>query len=56
MRSALQACIHLSTIANTGVLLDRGATSLVALAQQRIDPNTIATVFVCLATGLGRCR
>src|ERR1700694_3580520 len=42
----LQACIHLSADANTGVLLDCGATSLVALAQQGIDPNTITTVFV----------
>jgi ribonuclease BN (tRNA processing enzyme) len=41
-----QACIHLSADANTGVLLDCGATSLVALAQQGIDPNTITTVFV----------
>jgi metal-dependent hydrolase (beta-lactamase superfamily II) len=42
----LQACIHLSADANTGVLLDCGATSLVAPARQGIDPNTIATVFV----------
>jgi ribonuclease BN (tRNA processing enzyme) len=42
----LQACIHLSADAHTGVLLDCGATSLVALARQGIDPNTIATVFV----------
>jgi hypothetical protein len=42
----LQACIHLSADANTGVLLDCGATSLIALARQGIDPNTIATVFV----------
>ena len=42
----LQACIHLSADANTGVLLDCGATSLIALARQGIDANTIATVFV----------
>ncbi|MDT5347731.1 MAG: hypothetical protein QOH91_1018 [Mycobacterium sp.] len=42
----LQACIHLCADANTGVLLDCGATSLVALARQGIDPNAIAAVFV----------
>jgi ribonuclease BN (tRNA processing enzyme) len=42
-----QACIHLATTdAESGMLLDCGATSLVALARARIDPNTITTVLV----------
>lgn len=42
-----QACIHLAiTDTDTGVLLDCGTTSLVALARAGINPNTIGTVLV----------
>ncbi|WP_158888236.1 MBL fold metallo-hydrolase [Amycolatopsis anabasis] len=41
-----QACIHLRPPAGDPVLLDCGATSLVALKRQNLDPGEIAAVFV----------
>jgi ribonuclease BN (tRNA processing enzyme) len=42
----LQACIHLRAGHRPPVLLDCGATSLVALKRQGLDPNEVAAVFV----------
>ncbi len=42
----LQACILLRADDQPPVLLDCGATSLVALKRQAIDPNLVAAVFV----------
>lgn len=41
----LQACLHLST-PDGGVLLDCGATSLVAVKRARLDPNDIGWVLL----------
>lgn len=42
----LQACIVVEAGDDPPLLLDCGATSLVALKRQGIDPNTVATVLV----------
>jgi ribonuclease BN (tRNA processing enzyme) len=41
----LQTCYHVETAA-TRFLIDCGATTLIGLNRLRIDPNTIATIFV----------
>ncbi|WP_436501690.1 MBL fold metallo-hydrolase [Actinokineospora sp. HUAS TT18] len=41
-----QACIHVRAADQPPVLLDCGATSLVALRQQGLDPGEVAAVFV----------
>lgn len=43
---SLQACIHVQAPGHAPVLLDCGATSLVALKTQGLDPNQVSTVFV----------
>jgi ribonuclease BN (tRNA processing enzyme) len=42
----LQACIAVQAGEQAPILLDRGATSLVALKRQGIDPNQVAAVVV----------
>lgn len=42
----LQACIHVRADGHAPVLVDCGATSMVALKRQGLDPNEIITVFV----------
>ncbi|WP_206795457.1 MBL fold metallo-hydrolase [Amycolatopsis sp. MtRt-6] len=42
----LQACIHVQAAGSPPVLLDCGATSLVALKRQGLDPGDVAAVFV----------
>ena len=54
-----QACILLRTPGQDGdVLLDCGASSLVALKQQRHDPNQIGWCWcrTCTATTSAACR
>jgi ribonuclease BN (tRNA processing enzyme) len=41
-----QACIHVRAAGSPPVLLDCGATSLVALKRQGLDPGEVAAVFV----------
>lgn len=41
-----QACFHLRPSGTAPVLLDCGATSLVALRQQGLDPHALSAVFV----------
>jgi len=41
----LQTCFHVNT-GGRSFLIDCGATSLIGLARQGIDPNTISTIFV----------
>ncbi|MFD4254870.1 MBL fold metallo-hydrolase [Amycolatopsis thermoflava] len=42
----LQACLHIARRQGTPVLLDCGATSLVALKRLALEPNELAAVFV----------
>src|SRR4030081_3021314 len=42
----LNTCFHLERAAHGNVLIDCGATSMVAIRKEQVDPNGISTVLV----------